>query len=54
MPMLVLGAAAIDIGSTMHMAVVNLDADDRPALKIGPWLEETLFDADLGFRLRAD
>ncbi|SEK05304.1 hypothetical protein SAMN05518849_1366 [Sphingobium sp. AP50] len=30
MPMIVPGAAAIDIGSTMHMAAVNPDADDRP------------------------
>ncbi|MET3437951.1 transposase [Sphingomonas sp. 1185] len=30
MPMVMPGAAAIDIGSTMHMAAVNPDADDRP------------------------
>ncbi|WP_225010962.1 IS110 family transposase [Novosphingobium percolationis] len=29
------GAAAIDIGSTMHMAAVSPDADDRPVREFG-------------------
>ncbi|WP_197279298.1 hypothetical protein [Novosphingobium sp. AAP1] len=35
LPMVVPGAAAIDIGSTMHMAAVNPDADDRPVRAFG-------------------
>lgn len=35
LPMVSPGAAAIDIGSTMHMAAVNPDADDRPVRAFG-------------------
>ena len=35
LPMVVPGAAAIDIGSTMHMAAVNPEADDRPVRSFG-------------------
>jgi len=35
LPMVMPGAAAIDIGSTMHMAAVNPDADDRPVRVFG-------------------
>jgi transposase len=35
MPLVVPSAAAIDIGSTMHMAAVNPGADDRPVRAFG-------------------
>ena len=35
LPMVSPGAAAVDIGSTMHVAAVNPDADDRPVRAFG-------------------
>ena len=34
------GAAAIDIGSTMHMAAVNPDADDMPVRAFGTFTQD--------------
>ena len=33
------GAAAIDIGSTMHMAAVNPDSDDMPVRAFGTFTQ---------------
>ena len=34
------GAAAIDIGSTMHMAAVNPDSDDMPVRAFGTFTQD--------------
>ena len=43
-------AAAIDIGSTMHLAAVNPDASDTPLMAFGTFTQD-LHDRPIGSKL---